>query len=258
MNILIIEDERLAAEKLSKMITSIDPSFHIAGITGSIDSSVTWLKNHPLPDLIMADVELEDGQCFEIFNRVMINTPVIFTTSYNEYAIKAFKLNGIDYLLKPVKKEALSAAFDKLKQLKELYSDYKVLPVDFKKMLLEIHAETKRRDFRQRFLVKHGQRLVSVETDDIAFFYTDEKLSFFKTNSNKKYIVEYTMDELEEFVNPVKFFRINRQFLIAIYSIEDIHNYFNSRLLLHLKPSVDKEVIISRDRVNDFKEWMGR
>jgi two-component system response regulator LytT len=258
MQLLIIEDEGLAAEKLSKTIKEIDPSINIVGITDSIDASVNWLQHNPAPDLILMDIELADGQSFEIFNRVDVKSPVVFTTSYDEYAIKAFKVNSVDYLLKPIKKEDLIASFQKLHKLKNLYAGNAMPVPDFRNLIKELQEQNKPREYRERFLVKHGQRLISVETDDIAFFYTDEKINFFKTKSNMKYIVEYTIDELENFVHPKRFFRINRQFLIAANCIENIHNYFNGRLLLHLKPSIDKEVIISRERVNDFKEWMGK
>jgi two-component system response regulator LytT len=258
MDILIIEDEGLAVQKLMSTIAEIGTSFRVTGVTDSIETSVEWLNQHAMPDLILMDIELADGQSFEIFNRVEVKSPVIFTTSYDEYAIKAFKVNSIDYLLKPVKKEDLAASFQKLNQLKQLYAGNGLPLPDFKSLIKELQEQSRLKEYRERFLVKHGQRLISVETNDIAFFYTDEKVNFFKTKSNMKYIVEYTIDELETFVPPKKFFRINRQFLIAVHSIENIHNYFNGRLLLHLKPSIDKEVIISRERVNDFKDWMGK
>jgi two-component system response regulator LytT len=258
MQLLIIEDEGLAVEKLFKTIKEIDASLNIVGITDSIDASVEWLQHNPAPDLILMDIELADGQSFEIFNRVDVTSLVIFTTSYDEYAIKAFKVNSVDYLLKPVKKEDLIASFQKFHKLKTLYAGNALPMPDFRNLVKELQEQNKPREYRERFLVKHGQRLISVETNEIAFFYTDEKVNFFKTKNNMKYIVEYTIDELENFVHPKKFFRINRQFLIAVHCIENIHNYFNGRLLLQLKPSSDKEVIISRERVNDFKEWMGK
>ncbi len=258
MRIFIIEDERLAVQKLVKTINAIDESFEIAGMADSIESSVSWLEANPAPDLILMDIELADGQSFEIFNRVKIKSPVIFTTSYDEFAIQAFKVNSIDYILKPVKKDALEASFRKFEELKSFYSGNPFPIPDFKSLLKELQEQARPNEYRQRFLVKHGQRLISVETDDIAFFYTEDKLNFFRTKDNLKYIVEYSLDELEAFVDPRKYFRINRQFLVNIHSIQNIHNYFNGRILLHLKPSADIEVIISRERVNDFKDWMGK
>ena len=258
MQILIIEDERLAAEKLTKTITDLDASYRIAGTADSIESSVNWLGKNPPPDLIFMDIELADGQSFEIFNRVEVKSPVIFTTSYDEYAIQAFKVNSVDYLLKPVKKDALATSFQKLAKLKWLYTDKSMPQPDFRSLITELQEQNKPKQYRQRFLVKQGQRLISIEADEVAFFYKDDKLVLFKTKNNMKYIVEYSLDELQECIDPRKFFRINRQFFIAIHSITNIHNYFNGRLKLELKPAIDKEVIISRERVNDFKEWMGK
>jgi two-component system, LytTR family, response regulator LytT len=258
MQILIIEDERLAMEKLVNAISQIDPAHVIVGKLDSIESSVAWLKTHSAPDIILLDIELSDGQSFEIFNQVEVTCPVIFTTSYDEFAIKAFSVNSIDYILKPVKKETLAAGFRKLGRLKSLYSQTAVALPDFKYVFQEITKQALPKEYRQRFLVRHGQRLVSIEIGNIAFFYTEEKLNFFRTKDNSKYVVDYTIDELETFVDPKKYFRINRQFLIAIDSVKNIHNYFNGRILLHLVPEADKEVIISRERVNDFKDWMGK
>jgi two-component system, LytTR family, response regulator LytT len=258
MQILIIEDERLAMEKLVNTISQIDPAHVIVGKLDSIESSVAWLKTHPSPDIILLDIELADGQSFEIFNQVEVTCPVIFTTSYDEFAIKAFSVNSIDYILKPVKKEALAAGFQKLGRLKSMFSQAAMVLPDFKYVFREITKQVLPKEYRQRFLVRHGQRLVSIEIGNIAFFYTEEKLNFFRTKDNSKYVVDYTIDELETFVDPKKYFRINRQFLIAIDSVKNIHNYFNGRILLHLVPEIDKEVIISRERVNDFKDWMGK
>ena len=215
MQLLIIEDEGLAVEKLSNTIKEIDAELSIVGVTDSIEASVRWLRQHPSPDVILMDIELADGQSFEIFNQVEVKSPVIFTTSYDEYAIKAFKVNSVDYLLKPVKREDIVASFQKLHKLKLLYADNAVPLPDFRNLIKELHEQNKPKEYRERFLVKHGQRLISVETSEIAFFYTDEKVNFFKTKNNMKYIVEYTIDELENFTHPKKFFRINRQFLIA-------------------------------------------
>lgn len=258
MQILIIEDERLAMEKLIATIRQIDTSYEIVGTLDSIETSVAWLKTHAPPDIILMDIELADGQSFEIFNQVEVKSPIIFTTSYDEFAIKAFSVNSIDYILKPVKKDALAAGFRKLIQLKSAYAQKLVELPDFKAIFREIKEEAVSKEYRRRFLVKHGQRLVSIDVENISFFYTDEKLNFFKTKDNLKYIVDYTMDELETFVDPKRYFRINRQFLIAIDGVRNMHNYFNGRILLQLTPDIDKEVIISRERVNDFKDWMGK
>jgi DNA-binding LytR/AlgR family response regulator len=204
------------------------------------------------------DIELCDGQSFEIFEKVEVKSTVIFTTSYDEYALKAFKVNSVDYLLKPVQKEDLKAALDKLRNLKAMYGKSGSDSMNIESLVKELQQKLQPKEFRKRFLVKHAQKLVSVDVDEIAYFYSDGRLNFFKTNDNRKYVVDYTMDELEEMLDPVKYFRISRSFYVSINSIDQIHDYFGNRLLLHLKPAVDKEAIVSREKVTDFKLWMGK
>lgn len=259
MKVFIVEDEELAQKKLQKTLHSVDPTAEVVGIAESIRSSVNWLQNNPTPDLILMDIELCDGQSFEIFDKVDVKSTVIFTTSYDEYALKAFKVNSVDYLLKPVQKEDLQAALDKMKNLKQLYGGSNSSPsINVDNLVKELQQKLSPKEFRKRFLVKHAQKLVSIDVTDIAYFYSDGRLNFFKTNDNKKYVVDYTMDELESMLDPDKYFRISRSFYVSISSIDQIHDYFGNRLLLHLKPEVDKEAIISRERVTEFKNWMGK
>jgi len=259
MNILIVEDEELAVKKLQKTLAAVDPDANVVAITDSIKSTVEWLEDNPSPDLILMDIELSDGQSFEIFSRVQLKSAVIFTTSYDEYALKAFKVNSIDYLLKPVQKEDLDAALRKFQQMKKMYNTESA-PQDMnvESLINELRNKLQPREYRKRFLVKNAQKLVSIEVEDIAFFFSDGRLNFFKTYDNKKYVVDYTMDELEEMLNPERYFRISRSFYIAVDSVDQIHDYFGNRLLLHLKPEVDKEAIVSREKVSDFKRWMGK
>ena len=259
MNILIVEDEELAVKKLQKTLASVDPDANVVAITDSIKSTVEWLESHDAPDLILMDIELSDGQSFEIFSRVHLKSAVIFTTSYDEYALKAFKVNSIDYLLKPVQKEDLEAALKKFNDMKMMYN---VEPakneVNVESLIKELRNKLQPKEYRKRFLVKNAQKLVSIEVEEIAYFFSDGRLNFFKTYDNKKYVVDYTMDELEDMLNPERYFRISRSFYIAVDSVEQIHDYFGNRLLLHLKPEVDKEAIVSREKVSDFKRWMGK
>lgn len=260
MKVLIIEDEELAVKKLRKTLESVDSSAQVVGVADSIRSSVSWLQQNPAPDLILMDIELADGQSFEIFDKVEVKSTVIFTTSYDEYALKAFKVNSVDYLLKPVQKEDLQAALNKLKTMQTMYgsnggsSD----PLNVENLVKELQQKLQPKEFRKRFLVKHAQKLVSVDVEEIAYFYSDGRLNFFKTLDNKKFVVDYTMDELEDMLDPNKYFRISRSFYVSIASIDQIHDYFGNRLLLHLKPAVDKESIVSREKVADFKKWMGK
>ena len=259
MKVLIIEDEELAVKKLRKTLESVDSSAEVVGVADSIRSSVTWLQQNPAPDLILMDIELADGQSFEIFDKVEVKSTVIFTTSYDEYALKAFKVNSVDYLLKPIQKEDLQVALNKLKTMKTMYGSLPSAdPLNVENLVKELQQKLQPKEFRKRFLVKHAQKLVSVEVDEIAYFYSDGRLNFFKTLDNKKFVVDYTMDELEEMLDPEKYFRISRSFYVSIASIDQIHDYFGNRLMLHLKPAVDKESIVSREKVTDFKKWMGK
>lgn len=261
MKVLIIEDEELAVKKLRKTLESVDSTAEVVGVADSIRSSVSWLETNPTPDLILMDIELADGQSFEIFDKIEVKSTVIFTTSYDEYALKAFKVNSVDYLLKPIQKEDLQSALNKLRNLKSMYggsSPASSDPLNVDNLVKELKQKLQPKEFRKRFLVKHAQKLISVEVTDIAYFYSDGRLNFFKTLDNKKYVVDYTMDELEEMLDPDRYFRISRSFYVSIASIDQIHDYFGNRLLLNLKPAVDKESIVSREKVADFKKWMGK
>src|SRR5215213_11310010 len=259
MKILIVEDEELAVKKLQKTLLSIDRMVEVVGVTDSIKSTVDYLKQNAAPDLILMDIELADGQSFEVFNMVPVKNPVIFITSYDEYALKAFKVNSVDYLLKPVQKEDLQAALEKYRQMKKIYtSDTENSSVSLDLLVKQLQQKLQTKEFRKRFLVKHGQKLVSVEIDEIAYFFSDGRLNFFKTYDNRKFVVDYTMDELEDMLDPERYFRISRAFYIAVDSVDQIHDYFGNRLILHLKPDSEKEAIVSREKVSDFKNWLGK
>jgi DNA-binding LytR/AlgR family response regulator len=259
MKILIVEDEDLAVKKLQKTLTDVEPSADVVGVTDSIKSTVSWLGDNPKPDLILMDIELADGQSFEIFNHTAVTSPVIFTTSYDEYALKAFKVNSVDYLLKPIQKDELQAALTKFKQIRSSSGEGSVRGgLDIDNLVKELQQKLHLKEYRKRFLVKHAQKLVSIEIEDIAYFYSDGRLNFFKTADNKKFVVDYTMDELEEMLNPDDYFRISRSFFVSVGCIEKIDDYFGNRLILQLKPAVDKETLVSREKVTDFKKWMGK
>lgn len=258
MKILIVEDEDLAVKKIQKTLAEVDGDAEVIGVTDSIQSTVNWLEKNDTPDLILMDIELSDGQSFEIFNKTKVKSAVIFTTSYDEYALKAFKVNSIDYLLKPVQKEELRAALEKFKTVSATYKPAEKNEINMDALVKELQQKLQPKEYRKRFLVKHGQKLVSIETEDIAYFFSDGRLNFFKTFDNRKFVVDYTMDELEDMLDPQRYFRISRSFYISVASIDQIHDYFGNRLLLQLKPTVDKETIVSREKVTDFKKWMGK
>ncbi|HYE54295.1 MAG TPA: LytTR family DNA-binding domain-containing protein [Chitinophagaceae bacterium] len=255
MDILIIEDEELAVRRLKGLLKEVTPQANIVGSTDSIESSVEWLQTHPSPDLILMDIELSDGQSFEIFDLIEVKSMIVFTTSYDEYAIKAFKVNSADYLLKPIEKEDLEAALNKVGQLKKHYS---ANTVNVDSLIKELQEKLQPKNYRKRFLVKQGVKLVSVDTEDIAYFYAEGRVAFLITKDGKKYIVDYTLEELENMLQPDDFFRINRSFYISVSSVAKIDEYFGQRLILALRPSSDKDVIVSRDRATDFKIWMGK
>lgn len=253
MKILITEDEELAVKKLQKTLATVDATAEVVGTTDSIQSTVEWLEANAAPDLILMDIELADGQSFEIFNLTEVKSPVIFTTSYDEFALKAFKVNSVDYLLKPIQKEELEAALNKFKKLKASAADIKL-----DSLVKELQQKLQPKEYRKRFLVKHAQKLVSIEVDEIAYFFSDGRLNFFKTTDNRKFVVDYTMDELDEMLDPEKYFRISRSFYVSINCIDKIDDYFGNRLILSLKPAVDKEALVSREKVTEFKKWMGK
>jgi two-component system response regulator LytT len=258
MNILIVEDEELAVKKLKKTLSQVAEDAAVVGETDSIKSTVSWLEANERPDLILMDIELADGQSFEIFNHTDVKSPVIFITSYDEFALKAFKVNSIDYLLKPVQKEDLQTALDKYRQMKAIYHHEKEPSLSIEDLVKELQQKIQTKEYRKRFLVKLGQKLVSIDVEDIAYFFSDGRLNFFKTFDNRKFVVDYTMDELNEMLNPDNFFRISRSFYISVNSVGQIHDYFGNRLMLDLKPDTDKEAIVSREKVTDFKTWLGK
>ncbi|GAB3166632.1 LytR/AlgR family response regulator transcription factor [Telluribacter humicola] len=263
MKALIVEDEELAVRKLKKLIMEVDESIDILAATAGIDETVDWLNSYqsqgnPPPDLIFMDIELADGQSFEIFDRTHIASTVIFTTSYDEYALQAFKVNSIDYLLKPIQREDLARSLKKFTDLRGKAASGAATPtINLEKLLQELQGKSSK-EYRKRFLVSQGQRMVSIEVKDIAYFYTEDRFAFFRTYTNQKYLIDYTLDELEKALEPDQFYRINRGIMVSHQSVHQIHPYFGNRLSLVLNPSIDKEALVSREKVSDFKIWMGK
>jgi DNA-binding LytR/AlgR family response regulator len=253
MKIIIIEDETPALNRIKKMVLEVEPSIEILDTADSIEQSVQVIEKHQdTIDLILMDIELADGQSFEIFNLTAVKCPVIFTTAYDEFALKAFKVNSIDYLLKPIDKEELKAAFQKLKSIQKSANNVDAL----KEMLAQISAP--KNGFKERFLVKLGERLISVPAHDIAYFLSKDKLTYLITKNNNKYVVDYTLEELGNILDRKNFFQINRQFIVAINSITNIHNYFNGKLKIQLVPVVEEEVLVSRERAGELKLWLNQ
>jgi two-component system, LytTR family, response regulator LytT len=257
MNILVIEDEELAAEKITDLLLQVDASIRIVGLTASVQASVEWLQTNAAPDLILMDIELADGQSFDIFEQTNVDSPVIFTTSYDEYAIRAFKVNSIDYLLKPIKRQDLEAGLNKHKKLLSAGAN-RESKVAISELAQQLREQIQPVEYRKRFLVKHLSQWIPVEVTDIAYFYSEEGISLFRTVKGHKYSIDYTLDDLETMVDPSQFFRANRQYIIHISSVQKIHQYFNYKLKLTLQPAANGEVLVSRERAGDFKKWMGK
>jgi DNA-binding LytR/AlgR family response regulator len=233
------------------------PDAEVLADLDSIETAVEWMNNNPAPDIILMDIELVDGQSFEIFERTEIKCPVIFITSYDEYAIQAFTVNSVAYLLKPIEKEDLMAAFDKFSRVKEFYST--AAPgFSINNLVEELQARLQPKSYRKRFLTKYTNKLVAVETHEIAYFFTESRINFFRTHDNRKVAIDYTLEELEQMLDPAEFFRINRSYLITLKSVQKIDDYFGQRLILQLRPTASEQVIISREKVSAFKIWMGK
>lgn len=256
MRLLIVEDEQLLARQLTKLVLELEPAIRIAGQTNSIETTLEWLCNNSSPDLILMDIELADGQCFEIFKQFPVKSPVIFTTAYDEFALRAFKVNSIDYLLKPIKKEALRSAMDKWKELHGTWMASHPVP-DFNALVRDLLKDREDLTYRERFLVKQGQKLVSVNTNEVAFFNAKNTLNFITTKSEQKFLLDYTLDQVEQLVQPKKFFRANRQFILAHDIITAIHPWFNGKLKVETNLSLEEDIIISREKAPQFREWMG-
>lgn len=253
MKVLIIEDEKPAAEKIKNYLDLYDNKIQVLEVISSVEKGVQWLTEYDQAiDLIIADIQLTDGTSFDIFSQVKINYPIIFTTAYDEYAIKAFELNSIDYLLKPLSFESFFKSMDKIEKLRESLSANK------QKIQIEQLTETLslfQKSYKTRFMVKVGERIRSFTTEKIALFYADGRTVYLVTNEHKEYIVDYRLEELIDIIDPAMFFRIGRSFIVNIQAIRDVVVYSNSRLKIRLNTDFDKELIVSRDKVASFKEW---
>ena len=248
MNVVIIEDEFFSAEKLSQQLKLIHPAINILAIIPSVEKGLQWFKNHPEPDLIFSDIQLEDKKSFDLFSQLSLEAPIIYTTAFDQYAIQAFKQNSIDYLLKPIDTDELRAALKKYENL-----EYRLLKKGFR-----LQLEKQKEEFKERFLVKKGSQLVVIKLDEVAYFKSDQKLNFLVTHDNQKFVIEQTLDQLTEQLDSKKFNRISRSRLISLDSIGKIHNHFNGRLKLELLPPEEEEVFVSRERVPAFKEWLDK
>jgi DNA-binding LytR/AlgR family response regulator len=251
MNAIIIEDEKLSAEHLAHLLKRIDDSIQVLANYDSVKKSIAAFEKGIKADVLFVDVHLADGLSFEIFSKVNIGTPVIFTTAFDEYAIRAFKLNSVDYLLKPIGIEDLRIAIDKLKKMNQHQQV---------NMIENITAayQTINKSYKNRFMVKMGDSIVSVKSEDILHFIAEDGLTMLVTINEKRYAVDYTLDQLESLIAPDLFFRINRKVIVSINSVQKASSYFNSRLKINSTILVDDSAIVSRERVNEFKAWLDK
>ncbi len=252
MNVLIIEDEIPAFKQLQKLLIQARSDIRVLDHLDSVEAAIAWFsQNGMLPDLIFMDIQLADGLSFQIFQAIDITKPIIFTTAFDQYMLHAFKVNSIDYLLKPIDPEDLSHALDKYDKF---YGQKESL--DYSQLLAALQQPKK--EYQQRFLIKAGQELRFIQSQDIRYFFSDQGLVFALQNDGKKFNLDFTLEQLAEKLDPKHFFRINRKFIIQVSSIHKIHTYFNGRLKLDLKPASTLDVIVSRDRVADFKDWLNQ
>lgn len=254
MKILLIEDELLVAKNLENLVKQLEPNATLLATIGSVKESLDWFKTNTEPDLILSDIQLSDGVSFDIFQEIQPQCPIIFTTAYDEYAIRAFKLNSIDYLLKPIDKDELRSAFEKFKKLNHATNQN-----DFKEQLSHLLSDLENRatlpKFKTRFTAHHQRNIVAVTTERIACFYRDEVI-WIQTTDNQRLITDYnSLDEIEELLNPEGFFRANRQFIVNKHTIESYRTHFTGKIELKLVVVTKDEVVVSKEKAHQFRGW---
>jgi DNA-binding LytR/AlgR family response regulator len=253
MNVLIVEDEPYARNEMKRLLARVPATVNVLECTDSVEDTVEWLSENPPPDLIFLDIQLSDGLSFEIFNQVEVNAPVIFTTAFDEYAIRAFKVNSIDYLLKPIKQEDLEQAIHKYEQLSSQAGEASTgIRLEQIEKLLDLHKPS----YKSRFIAKVGDQIKHIEINDVAYFRAEDNEVMLVTHKNNRYIIDYSLDQLTGLLRPEDFFRANRSYIITPGAIKKISKYFNSRLHLELIPATDDTVLISRVKVPEFMQWM--
>ncbi len=253
MEILILEDERMAAERLVELLAIAEPGAKVAAVIETVEEATEWIKLNPLPDLVLSDIQLADGLGFEVFQRTNINVPVIFTTAYDAYTLKAFKLNSVDYLLKPIDIDELKAAIAKFHLQRKPTAD---ATMQFADLIRQMTLPRER--YKSRFLVRQGERLITIPVGDMAFVRADDKVVFLHTNHGQKFIIEDPLEELVKTLDPDQYFRLNRTYIAPLTSIDKIQNHFNGRLKVNLRQAEDQEIFVSRARVAEFKKWLNR
>jgi DNA-binding LytR/AlgR family response regulator len=254
MNVVIIEDEHLIARRITDLLGHIDPGINVLASIDTVKRACEWFSQNEKPDLVFMDIQLADGLSFDIFDLVKIEAPVIFITAYQEYAIKAFKVNSVDYLLKPVSEEDLRLALGKYKRYFTFQDSIPEIGSDLIKSIREMISKP----HKSRFMIKVGDHIKSVDVEDILYFYSQQKGTFLHTSDNRNYVIDYTLDKLSELLNPDTFTRINRQYITSHKAIKELITLSGSKLKVRLQDSDDDQVYISRERLSTFKEWLDR
>ena len=252
MKVLILEDEALSAKRASQLLMDYDPQIEVLDTLDSVEDAAIWLTQNPEPDLMLLDIHLSDGLCFGLFEKISINSPVIFTTAYDQYALQAFKINSIDYLLKPLDKGDLARAMKKFHNLNQ--SRKNISTSDIENLRTTIQNLTKR--YKNRFLVKYGDTIMFKNIEQVAYFYADDKLVFMVTEEGKKYLIDNNLENLESVLDPAVFFRINRKVIAQIEAIQKVKTLLSSRLQVFLKPAFNQDIFVSKYKSHDFKMWL--
>jgi len=248
--VVIVEDEPPAAKRLQKMLAKIDDQLEVVAWLDSVESAVEYFSTGPKVDLVFLDIQLGDGLSFEIFARVPLKMPIIFTTAYDEYTMQAFKVNSLDYLLKPIESEELEGALKQFESYTDKQKDVNYIAIE------ELIQSLDHKQYKKRFLIKKGRSLCIVYSKDISYFHSEDGYSHITTSDGTKYIIDHTMDQLGSIMDPAVFYRVNRKLIINIESIVNVSDYFNSRLKLQLSPATKFDAIVARDRVKNFKLWL--
>lgn len=254
MKIIIIEDEPFAQQELIRLLKKTGKEFELMGTLDSVEDSIAWFGKNIHPDLVFLDIQLADGLSFDIFSKIELKSAVIFTTAYDEFAIRAFELNSIDYLLKPIKPEALENALMKFEKMKRELSAGKA---GFnEEQLQSVINLMSSKNYKTRMVIRLGDQIKSIDMKEVAYFRADDNVVFVHANDGSKFIVDHTLEQLEGLLDPQSFFRMNRTFIAAFSSIKKASKYFNSRLLVELEPPAEEQILVSRARAKDFLEWM--
>lgn len=254
IKVLIIEDEIPAQRLLKETLQELNTEIEVLDYIGSVQSAVTWFQQNEHPEIILLDIQLSDGLSFEIFKQVKIKSMIIFTTAYDEYAIQAFKVNSVDYLLKPIEKDELQAAFEKYQQYNKQFIKEKNSTIDFSELAALIKNE--KQEFRKRFLIQSNESFFHLPVEHIAFLYSMQGITFAVTFEKREYPVNFSLENLKEQLNPGSFFKVNRQIIININTIKRVHSYFNGKLKLETQPSHSGDIIIGKDKAAAFKRWL--